>query len=107
MKTQSVAPHTPIPWKHSKEGLYLIDANDKTILRQIALCGKTPKDDIRLENERKENAAFIVRAVNSHEELISASQSLLNALDADNPENATICGAKAVLSDAIAKAEEK
>lgn len=56
--------HTPTPWEvHKDDEVYVTDKQGRVILNQVpAFNGRTAEDQ----------AAFIVRAVNSHEELIQA-----------------------------------
>lgn len=56
--------HTPTPW--NTPAVTINDASKKI----IAICTD------RSNEENKANAAFIVRAVNSHDELLSALQQI-------------------------------
>lgn len=62
-------PHTPTPWSLNRaEGGAIWNIGDSE--NDIALCMQIQGDDIK-QSIRSANAAFIVRAVNSHEELLS------------------------------------
>jgi hypothetical protein len=65
MKTQTVQ-HTPTPWREA--GIKPKDEGPLT-----ALVGDINEESVHIGTIRsKEDAAFIVRAVNSHEELLGA-----------------------------------
>ena len=66
-----VSGHTPTPWDLS--GVYVVARAPKTNA-SIAYCGGSPILD---KAEKYANAAFIVRAVNSHACLLSAIEGLL------------------------------
>jgi hypothetical protein len=96
MKTETKPTHTPTPWK----------VEDKTTLADsaghvIAITASREQSD--LANEA--NAAFIVRAVNVHEELMRVCVYALNELEHPhaNPENKTLTIQD--LKQALAKAE--
>lgn len=92
--------HTPTPWNTGKTKLgdgAVYDANDKC----VCVIVDPNKADI-------ETAAFIVRAVNSHEELIEALKGILNSTDCnlDDQSDETSQAMKKAY-DVIAKAEGK
>lgn len=74
MKTKTT--HTPTPW--NVEGYF--DANPPygwpayRIKGQLLNCSIEPNESLR--EEVKANAAYIVRAVNSHEELLDACKAV-------------------------------
>lgn len=81
--------HTPAPWYvgESLRGITLYDAD------KLPLLGMNPNSDV--------DAAFIVKAVNCHEELVSA----LRAIRLRIQKGASILGSLEVVERAIAKAE--
>lgn len=87
-----VQAHTPTPWQSD---------NDVIFCNGHFAIAKTIKLGIP-EKESKANAAFIVRACNSHEELLEACKSAL-ILIAPTDQKAL----KRKLEQAIAKAEGK
>ena len=63
MKTQPT--HTPTPWKTMPLNPFIFSGDEP---EELAVC----RTDIKLPPERNDaNAAYIVRAVNAHEELIA------------------------------------
>ena len=66
--------HTPLPWKLHDGGAAITDSEG----RLISSCYQVPK---RTLFEEKANAAFIVRACNSHYELLEAVEGLLRLVD--------------------------
>jgi len=85
--------HTPLPWfqtdKHSTmpEAMNVIQAGNGEVVAWT--CCKIPKFNDSLEAHAwrnsqkaklKANAAFIVRAVNSHDELVAALQDFINGV---------------------------
>ena len=85
--------HTPLPWKANDT--YLLDSNGDTI-------GKLNQGD-GLEMA-KSDAAFIVRAVNAHDELIGTLHGILMAIEDDVFDGQR---AREVIEAALAKAESK
>lgn len=92
--------HTPTPWNGDQFTM-------PETIRIASIDGKSIAG-LAQSVKNKANAEFIVRAVNSHEELLEASQGLLNALQArlmrtgcNGPEESAI----KALKQAIAKAE--
>lgn len=61
--------HTTTPWKQT--GSYF-DADGRLVGRALQMKGNNLEADEKEEALSKANAAFIVRAVNSHEELLGA-----------------------------------
>lgn len=78
--------HTPTPWKHDKRG------------GQVR-----SQDDAPIATASYPNAAFIVRAVNAHEELLNEVRSYLN--DCENIFKLQETASR--LKKVIAKAEGK
>lgn len=70
--------HTPTPWKvitdNACSGMFseIIGSNRRFVIKEKEYEG--------LHWENKEDAAFIVRAVNSHEDLLSITQVMLDWL---------------------------
>ncbi len=91
MKPQTAA-HTPTPWKFENrdEDNYLAGPEGQFV---ISLVGSPDDED-------KENAAFIVRAVNAHEELLKRLKECYEKLEFKGYSNASV-------EKAIAKAEGK
>ena len=75
--------HTPTPWSigHSMERNYIYGGGSHLACIGSRENGFFIHDDGSL-NESEANAAFIVRAVNSHDDLLEALETLL-ALDTD------------------------
>lgn len=74
--------HTPTPWAvgRSLDGLPCVDApTESSCTLEICTVWGTEKDMI-VNDECGANAAFIVRACNSHEALVEACQELLQEL---------------------------
>ncbi len=72
MTTKPAVPHTPTPWKAMpcRNGWHVVTEQN----RFVANCtDSTGKDDITSEP----NAAFIVRAVNAHEELMKVARGVV------------------------------
>ncbi|GEM_PF-3404207 len=80
--------HTPTPWAYSPN-INVHAANDREIARTIVNCPDSPFYEAKWLEEAACNAEFIVRAVNSHEELLAACEDLLS--DAEG--YARTCGA--------------
>ena len=59
--------HTPTPWKVNKRAAFLVEAENRSIGSVGGYSDGT--DDTHFEN--KANAAFIVKAVNSHDKLLN------------------------------------
>jgi hypothetical protein len=71
--------HTPLPWKASDSGTGIWSAGEPLGKNKIiAICScdavSRPKD------ENTANAAFILRACNSHYELLEALENLIKAI---------------------------
>lgn len=58
--------HTPTPWE--TDGVYIMRVGDERMIT-VANCYHSPRLDIPTA---KANAAFIVKAVNSHDALVEA-----------------------------------
>jgi hypothetical protein len=113
--TATKATHTPTPWTHDAESdwpsedfvLIEIRAGNKRITE---LGGSNDADEeepcSNVETTRA-NAAFIVRAVNSHDELLAACKSLMDKLSIRRDPTMTIedDSALAIAHAAILKAE--
>lgn len=72
--------HTPTPWELTPHGRgWLIDTRGAYRYGPIAIIGD---DSEGIDSEmRNYNAAFIVRAVNAHEDLVEALNYMLNAIN--------------------------
>jgi len=81
METKTKPMHTETPWEITREmnehseGLAI--ESDTTVV--ATLCGGLPKYEVQA------NAEFIVRAVNSHEALLSALRALTAIVNGGNP----------------------
>lgn len=71
--------HTPTPWKLGPTGDTVDDANGLELLRMYEADGREEPTALPY----RANAAFIVRACNSHEELLSALKRAREALKAN------------------------
>jgi hypothetical protein len=72
--------HTPTPW--GVDGVYVERKGDERLVT-LANCSHSPRIDIPTA---KANAEFIVRAVNAHDDLLSALAAALEWIDAVPPE---------------------
>src|SRR5271157_3455432 len=106
MKTTEVKPevqHTPTPWKVSVH----VDGCNFTsyMINEVELAGAES------DEEAEANAAFIVRAVNAHEELLRVAKFLITLDDDCGREHRRINGllsdARLMVEQAIARAEGK
>jgi hypothetical protein len=92
MKTTDT--HTPTPWYaanwtcHAPVTILIDDASDLTGKRVIAEC------------EREEDAAFIVRACNSHEQLIQALRDIINYAESCDDDSVELDNARLALAAA-------
>lgn len=80
MKTSK---HTPTPWTLWEENEHFVLSGKTTIAEVYSDWGYAPKtknERIAPNEEGKANAEFIVRAVNSHEELLKAAKEAEDAL---------------------------
>lgn len=96
------AKHTPTPW--CQVGTYIETTEKRLIAGMITGKQKNLKDAETAFETSKENAAFIVRAVNSHDELLAAAKRGIMALEANGAPN---CEAVKELKAVITKAEGK
>lgn len=104
--------HTPTPWELGADGRGIMADNQKLILHVKNTgpehAGKPGHVSVR---ESLANAAFIVRAVNSHDELLEAAKNARNVLAAlavgDLKQVRADSSALLALRSAIAKAEGK
>lgn len=99
METKLKLQHTPTPWKaldFDEDTTIIYDKDMRVVIPKLA---------------NKENATFIVRAVNSHEELLAATKRALDGVQRDIAANPTAKTDRpeieAMLRYAIAKAEGK
>lgn len=90
--------NTPTPWSLNRaESGAIWNIGDSE--NDIALCMQIKGDDIK-QSIRSANAAFIVRAVNSHEELLLVAKGFRAYLKIDGTDSKE-------LNEIIAKAEGK
>lgn len=109
-----MAEHTPTPWGRGKTGpdqiMILGDKGSGNYVChiQIAQCGGGAIARA-MEPERKANAEFIMRAVNSHDDLLAALNGLLEMSSACTTDVEVIENVRRreVARAAIAKAEGK
>jgi len=86
--------HTPTPWYaacwscHAPRTILVNDASRLTGKRVIAEC------------DRDEDAAFIVRACNSHEQLVAALREIINYAEACDDDSVELDNARAALAAA-------
>ena len=109
--TQGTGPaHTPTPWSIDKETIndpdVVIESKSGCFVAQVS----SDADD----TEAQANAAFIVRAVNAHEELLDNIRQAIRALEAGLDDTGECIGHVSTmdcvvddLKQAIAKAEGK
>lgn len=108
MKTENMtaAPtaHTPIPWSISADGQRIISADGESVIADVhgAACA---------DQEGAANARMIVRAVNSHAELLAALREIADhSVDGPRDEWAEAVGysvVKDIARAAIARAESR
>jgi protein-disulfide isomerase-like protein with CxxC motif len=95
--------HTATPW--TSTGRYIIPADEGVSIAQCTqLKGKNMGEDDRNEHIATANAAFIVRAVNSHAELLDLVKRLNYAFYVDGTSKA-LKPIMAETKQAIARAE--
>lgn len=88
--------HTPTPWENDGEVIIAPHKNYASIASTI--------DDPQIdEQKQKTNFAFIVQAVNCHDELVEALDMAIRALR-DNDIDTSMAGEFEILTDALAKA---
>ena len=82
--------HTPLPWCYGAalnyHGFYIAPNGTLPTLASVERCGA--QVNVLVHNfpgETEANAAFIVRACNSHYDLVAALESLLHHIDSINP----------------------
>jgi hypothetical protein len=68
--------HTPTPWFQEKDAIYAKSQVDDEGHWYVANTITMPEDGVEMAN-----AAFIVRAVNAHDDLVRAVQAFLVAVD--------------------------
>jgi hypothetical protein len=68
-----VSTHSPTPWKRGTDGL-IYDANNEYV---TDTCGTSLP-------EGEANQKLIIRAVNSHDELLAACKQMIEAMAADS-----------------------
>lgn len=108
--------HTPTPWKLESgnlwENLCSCVARVGGVAGDLGIGIMAPKSpNSYSEKENKANAAFIVRAVNSHEALIEATKNLIKTLESFDgiddyitmPNGMTIGQVKEVIAQAEAR----
>lgn len=84
--------HSPLPWKVGDRQRGLVtDSNSQFVFKCF------------VGENRDRDAAFIVRAVNYHEEMLAALKGLCDELDKDTPDNWRAVRLAAL--DALAKAQ--
>jgi hypothetical protein len=72
------AQHTPTPWTVMADGRHIV-RNTKDGTTIVADCGEPSRHFVK--EPEKGNAAFIVRACNSHEALVAALKAAMPALE--------------------------
>lgn len=70
--------HTPGPWMSFDSGTKVITCDSESLL-----IASLEECEVETVAERKANAEFIVRACNSHEELVEALRDLLQVIATD------------------------
>lgn len=76
-KIDSPAAHTPTPWNLNPKAVLVIESEGVT----VASCGNANV----IRDQWEANAAFIVRAVNAHEELLSLLKEARNRMIGSAP----------------------
>jgi hypothetical protein len=94
--------HTKLPWKVVKTALNAISVKNRVGLH---VCEIINDDAATLTPLMEDNAAFIARAANCHEELLSGCKEALRLIR--NQTGNWQLGTKDMLERAIAKAEGK
>lgn len=81
MKKDKEPRHTPTPWKVRQDDQQLLITGDyETIIARLDIWKNEGK------KQMEANAAFVIRAVNSHEALIESIQGLLAIIKDDLPQ---------------------
>ena len=81
-----MAEHTPTPWEVDRPGCpcgYIFGGNGEAYVAKV-LSLDDDVDPVASEPARLANAEFIVRACNSHDELLAACEAALSATLADS-----------------------
>lgn len=89
--------HTPTPWL-LEDGTLRAAGEETRLVADVAIYG-------RLSDEGKANAAFIVRACNSHNDLVAALRAIQEIENKEyGPDWEEIEQARQIATDALAKA---
>ena len=92
--------HTPLPWKPSDSGTSIWSAGEP--LGKNKIIGICSCDAVsRPKDENTANTAFIIRACNSHYELVDTLQHLIDVLETDEqPDESDLYPARCALAKA-------
>ena len=86
MKTENKAQHTPTPWILNHRGEIIVPNGRRLLVNGVSLpTGSHPQD-----KEASANSELIVRAVNSHTELVEACRAALLRDDIADDELGTL-----------------
>ncbi len=81
--------HTPTPWEQGMIDPWYVTSKDRTICITTrapnSVFAKSANAANAWDREAKANAAFIVQAVNSHDELMASLNLMMQAFDPDWP----------------------
>lgn len=95
MKTETKATHTPTPWSMGKDGM-ICTPDFHTLIACVGDENHISRD------EHRANAAFIIHAVNSHEELLKHLKQLVASV---NPQNHSDNNILEMCNEVISKVE--
>lgn len=89
--------HTPLPWRLGYSPLNVEWASDRIV---CSMAGASAARETDFIAEQHANAALIVRAVNSHHELVEALEGMMRAYDEFNFDTFDPNAARAALAKA-------
>ncbi len=98
--------HTPIPWERDATHIFTTGEPGANVCSVSSPRKSDFVEYTRLEigdpdfNEAMANAAFIVQAVNNHDELVAFIEGLFNCKDADEVHDYILTNAGKVLANA-------
>lgn len=101
-----IATHTPTPWMVRPDSREIWSAMLSESNRMVAQVAAAPFAPYPTSAEGNANAAFIVRAVNAHDDLVKALEEAADALGVGRTSKLTLCspGAAARIESALLKA---
>jgi hypothetical protein len=99
-----MAEHTKTPWKVAgQDHKVRIDSKKQTVARANVVWSGAEGESIGYP-EAEANAAFIVRCVNAHDDLVKALRTIVDGASADVSDTAIVIGSDAKAALAFARA---